>query len=172
MVAPIGHCCNCRHKFVDDAYKFCPMYATYRLLFSMDASTTEELDVGEQQHRGHPIPSYEQIFVHTPLKKGKLYKRKFLSTYYPDEYHKCLNNQEKAKGWLTKEGFLNPDDKKSHEKYLADLKQMCLEKYRTLELLDFNLVQIPWHSKEIYKYLLEHTTYLSKRHSKTVRFHT
>jgi hypothetical protein len=37
------------------------MCATRRLAFSMDASTTEELDVGEQQHRGHPIPSYEQI---------------------------------------------------------------------------------------------------------------
>jgi hypothetical protein len=63
---------------------------------------------------------------------------------------------------LKEERFLNLDNERSHEKYLEDLKQMCSKKYKTVELLDFEMVQSPWCPEEICKYLLEHTTYLSK----------
>jgi len=75
------------------------MYCTCRLLFSIDSSSTNELEeeptIGTNRPCSMPIPTYEQIYVHhlrSLKEKGKLYGKKFLLAYYVDEYHKYMNN--------------------------------------------------------------------------------
>ena len=166
-------CARCHHKFVDVSYKYCPMCGTRRLSILVDNSSTDEASVelgtGINMPRNLPIPTYEQIYVHHPrsLKEdGKLYGKKFLSTYYIDEYYKFMNNQQKAKLWLKKGGFRDHNRGGNREEWRSAVKAICEARYKDMELLDFNKIQMPWRPKEIYNYLVEHTENFSK-YSKT-----
>lgn len=162
-------CSHCHHKFKKQSYKFCPMCGSRRLPFLIDNSSSDEvggeLVVGTTRARSLPIPTYEQIFVHHPRilkEEGKLYGKKFLSTYYVDEYHKFMNNQLKAKVWLQEEGFLEDNQTRTREEWRLALKATCEARSKQMEVLDFDKIQMPWRPKEIYNYLLEHIENVNK----------
>ena len=122
-------CSRCQFKFPKRSYKFCPMCGVTRLPISLESSSTDELEdersVGTTRPSSLPIPTYEQIYVHHPQsvkEVGKLYGKKFLVTYYKDEYHKYLNNQMRARDWLLKEeGLFEEDLTKNREQWRAVL---------------------------------------------------
>jgi len=67
-LATLSFCCH--DKFVDGAYKYCPMCATCCFPFLLDGSSIDELEIeptsGTSKLYSLPTPTYEQIYVHHP----------------------------------------------------------------------------------------------------------